>query len=354
MRDLADKATPDRDVILVPGLWMPGAAMGLLARRLARAGYRPRVFSYRGGIQTWTLAPVQSTALRETARRHRSSVFTLLLAAFHALLHRYSGQSDILVAVPISTRDQPETRDLIGLLLNTLVIRSEFISSMSFGELLNQVRSRFLEALDHRELPFERLVADLNPPRDPSIPPVFQAFFSYEETSGRTSEGKHFKVSNLVVDQVFAGTEISLFVEDSADEALRGRLTWQFMLVLVVLKILAVSISLGSGGSGGILAPSLFIGATLGSAYGQLIQGMFGGAVAPAGADGPVGSGAVFAAAARGPITRGAVSLPTRQADTPLVPRTLRYVPPAGLRTRPAHATRGAVGPDAPAARQKL
>jgi amino acid adenylation domain-containing protein len=183
---------------------------------------RPRVFSYCGGTQTWALPRAQSTALRDTARRHRSSVFTLLLAAFHALLHRYSGQSDILVAIPIAARDLPESRDLIGLLLNTLVIRSEFAPSMSFGELLSQVRSRFLEALDHRELPFERLVADLNPPRDPSITPVFQAFFSYEETSGRVSGGKHFDVSNFVVDQVFAGTEISLFVEDGADEALRG------------------------------------------------------------------------------------------------------------------------------------
>jgi amino acid adenylation domain-containing protein len=202
--------------------WRKRLAGPLPVLQLPHDKPRPRVFSHRGGIQTWTLPRAQSTALRDTARRHRSSVFTLLLAAFHALLHRYSGQSDILVAIPIAARDHPESRDLIGLLLNTLVIRSEFAPSMSFGELLGQVRSRFLEALDHRELPFERLVADLNPPRDPSITPVFQAFFSYEETSGRISGGKHFKVSNLVVDQVFAGTEISLFVEDGADEELRG------------------------------------------------------------------------------------------------------------------------------------
>jgi amino acid adenylation domain-containing protein len=183
---------------------------------------RPRVFSHLGSVYGLQLSREQSAALRDAALAQHCSLSTLLLAAFHTLLHRYSGQSDLLVAVPVAAREHPQTRDLIGLLINTLVVRSEFAPGMTFEDLLTQVRTRLNEALDHRELPFERLVAELNPPRDPSVTPVFQALFSYDESDDSVRHGKHFEVSSVVVDQTFAGTDLSLFVEDSGEHGLSG------------------------------------------------------------------------------------------------------------------------------------
>ncbi|MFT3921046.1 MAG: amino acid adenylation domain-containing protein [Myxococcales bacterium] len=211
-----------RDQVADLAYWRDRLKAPLPILQLPHDRPRPKVFSFHGAIHPFDLSPEESAALRKLARQRHTSVFTLLMSAFSGLLHRYSGQSDVLVAIPVAMRDQRETQDLIGLLLNTLVIRSALAPGMSFEALMDSLKQRFLEALEHRELPFERLVADLNPPRDPALTPVFQAFFSYEETSGRAAQSRHLTVSRMLVDQVFAGTDLSLFVEDDAEGGIRG------------------------------------------------------------------------------------------------------------------------------------
>ena len=101
-----------------------------------------------------------------------------LLAAWAALLHRYSGQSDIVIGSPIANRNRSETEPLIGFFVNTLAMRVDLSGSPSFAELLSSVRQMSLDAYDHQDLPFERLVDDIQPERDLSLNPMFQVMFA--------------------------------------------------------------------------------------------------------------------------------------------------------------------------------
>ena len=106
----------------------------------------------------------------------------VLLAIFKALLSRYTGQSDIVVGTPVSTRTQPELEKLVGCFINTLVLRTEFQKELSFRELLAKVRSTVLESLSHPDVPFEKLVNDLSPERDLASSPLFQVAFVLQNT----------------------------------------------------------------------------------------------------------------------------------------------------------------------------
>ncbi len=111
-----------------------------------------------------------------------------LLAAFQTLLHRYCGQDDITVGTPIACRTRQETEALIGFFVNTLVLRADLANNPSFTELLRQVRETTLEAYTHQDLPFEKLVEELHPERNPSISPLFQVLFALQNTGDSALE----------------------------------------------------------------------------------------------------------------------------------------------------------------------
>jgi amino acid adenylation domain-containing protein len=123
-------------------------------------------------------------------REQRATLFMILEAAFVAMLHRYTGQDDIVVGTPISGRTQGETQNLIGLFLNTLLLRAKFSGRQSFLSLVQQVRERALGAYAHPDLPFERLVAELAPDRDPSRMPLFQVMFILHNSEGVSQVSK--------------------------------------------------------------------------------------------------------------------------------------------------------------------
>ena len=101
----------------------------------------------------------------------------LLLAAFQTLLHRYSGQDDIVVGSPVANRDRSEVEGLIGYFVNMLALRTDLSGDPSFRTLLRRVREVALGAYEHQDLPFEMVVEALQPPRDPSRTPLFQVMF---------------------------------------------------------------------------------------------------------------------------------------------------------------------------------
>lgn len=121
-----------------------------------------------------------TSALKEFSRKADVSLFMTLLAAFHVLLYRYSGQEDVSVGTPIAGRSRPEVQHLIGVFINTLVIRIEMDGDRSFLELLRSVRDVALGAYAHQDLPFEALVAEVNPKRDLSRTPLFQVMFNLQ------------------------------------------------------------------------------------------------------------------------------------------------------------------------------
>lgn len=108
-----------------------------------------------------------------------------LLAGWHALLYRYSGQSQIRVGIPMAGRDQSELAQMVGLLANTLVTQSKPTSDLSFSELLTHIRQSTRAAFDQQNLPFEQLVRALQPQRSASYSPLFQAFFSLQPRRNR-------------------------------------------------------------------------------------------------------------------------------------------------------------------------
>ncbi|WP_207268040.1 MULTISPECIES: non-ribosomal peptide synthetase, partial [unclassified Pseudomonas] len=140
---------------------------------------RPAVQSFRGARLNVTLEPALGDALKALARREGVTVFMLLLASFQTLLHRYSGQSDIRVGVPIANRNRLEIERLIGFFVNTQVLRAEFDPALDFARLLQQVKHTAIAAQMHQDLPFEQLVDALQPERNLSHSPLFQAMFNH-------------------------------------------------------------------------------------------------------------------------------------------------------------------------------
>ena len=125
--------------------------------------------------------------MKELAGREGATLYMTLLAAFQVLLYRYSGQEDFAVGSPIANRTRPEIEPLIGCFINMIVLRANLAGDPTFRDLLGQVRQTALEAFEHQELPFERLVEALNPERDTSRHPLFQVMFSLQKTHPRRS-----------------------------------------------------------------------------------------------------------------------------------------------------------------------
>jgi len=146
---------------------------------------RPSLPSYRGGFQSASTPPNVAEALRRLCRKEDSTLFMGLLAAFQVLLMRYTGQDDIVVGTPIANRARPEVQTLVGFFVNTLVMRSRPEGSGSFRSFLRQVRETALSAYAHQDLPFEKLVEDLQPQRDPGRNPLFQVMFVLQNSIGQ-------------------------------------------------------------------------------------------------------------------------------------------------------------------------
>jgi amino acid adenylation domain-containing protein len=136
---------------------------------------RPRMRTTRGGGWQGTLSRELSRGLNELAQDEQATLFVALMAAFQAILGRYSGQEDFAVGTPVAGRLRPETENVIGFFVNTLVLRADCSDDPTFREMVGRVRETALEAFDHQEMPFEWLVQELSPRRDPSRHPVFQA-----------------------------------------------------------------------------------------------------------------------------------------------------------------------------------
>ncbi|RJX83248.1 amino acid adenylation domain-containing protein, partial [Pseudomonas sp. LS-2] len=141
---------------------------------------RPAQQSYRGARLDVPVSPELGMALKHVAQREQVTVFMLLLASFQALLHRYSGQSDIRVGVPVANRNRIETERLIGFFVNTQVLKAQFVDGMSFRDLLDQARNASLAGQTWQDLPFEQLVDRLQPERSLSHNPLFQAMFNHQ------------------------------------------------------------------------------------------------------------------------------------------------------------------------------
>ena len=141
---------------------------------------RPPFQTYRGSRHPVAIPTQVTERLKSLCLEEEVTLFMTTMAVFQMLLFRYTGQDDFLVGVPIANRNHPETEALIGFFANTLVLRADVSGNPTFRELLDRVRARAKGAYAHQDLPFEKLVEELQPTRDPSRMPLFQVMFAFQ------------------------------------------------------------------------------------------------------------------------------------------------------------------------------
>ncbi|HEV3051338.1 MAG TPA: condensation domain-containing protein, partial [Longimicrobium sp.] len=141
---------------------------------------RPPVQSHRGARERFDLPRELLDRLQALGRSEGATLYMVMLGAFQLLLSKYSGSEDIVVGSPIAGRTRREVEELIGFFANTLVLRTDLSADPSFRELLGRVREGTLGAYEHQEVPFERLVAELQPERSLSHAPIFQVMFALQ------------------------------------------------------------------------------------------------------------------------------------------------------------------------------
>ncbi|TCP59164.1 amino acid adenylation domain-containing protein [Tumebacillus sp. BK434] len=141
---------------------------------------RPAVQSHRGAVEFLHLEAELTARLEALARQANATLYMVLLAAFQTLLYRYTGQTDLPVGSPIAGRHYPGVEKLVGLFVNTLVMRGDVSGDPTAFELLSRVRATTMEAYQHQDLPFDKLVEELQPERDLSYLPLCQTFFALQ------------------------------------------------------------------------------------------------------------------------------------------------------------------------------
>ncbi|WP_343746563.1 non-ribosomal peptide synthase/polyketide synthase [Chitinophaga sp.] len=141
---------------------------------------RPAVFSNRGAIIPFHIDDTLQQQLQALSQQEGTTLFMTLLAAFNVLLYRYSGQEDITVGSPVSGRTRQETESLIGCFVNTLALRTQLHDNPTFATLLQQVKNMTLDAYEHQDVPFEKVVEAVVKERDLSYSPLFQVIFTLQ------------------------------------------------------------------------------------------------------------------------------------------------------------------------------
>jgi len=161
------------------GYWKKKLGGELAVLDLPADRARPAVRTHRGATRSLEISKTLLQGLLRLSRGKGVSLFMVLLAAFKVLLHRHSGQEDIIVGTPIAGRNRRELENLIGFFINTIVMRTDLSGNPGFDELIVRVRDTAFGAYAHQEMPFEKLVEELSPARDLSRTPIFQVFFNH-------------------------------------------------------------------------------------------------------------------------------------------------------------------------------
>jgi len=175
---------------------------------------RPSQPSRAGARETVVLEEGLTASLAALSKREGATLFMTLLAGFQALLHRYTGQTDLAVGSPIANRNQAETEGLIGFFVNTLVLRTDLSGDPSFREVLRRVRERALEAYEHQDLPFQKLVAALEPERSLSYSPLFQVMFVLQNAPAEGLRLEGVSARQLPVDTGTAKLDLTVSLEE--------------------------------------------------------------------------------------------------------------------------------------------
>jgi non-ribosomal peptide synthetase component F len=171
---------------------------------------RPPVQTKHGALHTLVVPAPVTAGLKELGRRGDGTLFMTLVAACQVLLARWSGQDDIALGTVTSGRERAEVQRLVGMFVNTLVLRSRVDGRASFRELLAQVRATVVEALAHQDVPFEKIVDELQPERDTSRNPLFQAMVALHNAPAARPQLPGLAVEDLAVPWATASFDLSI------------------------------------------------------------------------------------------------------------------------------------------------
>jgi amino acid adenylation domain-containing protein/non-ribosomal peptide synthase protein (TIGR01720 family) len=193
-----------------------GSLQGAPARlTLPQDKSRPKVQTYNGATRSLYLSEELSDALMALSRREGVTLFMTLLSGFTTLLSRYANQDDIVVGAPVANRTMIETESLIGFFVNTLALRTDLSGNPSFEELLRRVRETTIDAYARQDFPFEKLVEELQPERDPSRAPLFQVLFSLDDVRASDWRLPGVTATALEMESATSKFDLSLLMENT-------------------------------------------------------------------------------------------------------------------------------------------
>ncbi|MGI5310763.1 amino acid adenylation domain-containing protein, partial [Rheinheimera sp. WS51] len=188
---------------------------------------RPRsvASNYLGGVWSQTISATKLSEFKQLARKYHVSDFMLLHAVFSVLLARLSNENDIVIGTPLAQRNQPELSRLMGVFLNTLVLRVDLATNPTLPELLQQIKQVQLDAHQHAAMPFEKLVELLNPQRSLTHTPLFQIMLNYNNNEQQPFSLYQTEVEMLSLGEVQNKYDLTLYADDSTGELI---LNWVY------------------------------------------------------------------------------------------------------------------------------
>lgn len=178
----------------------------------------PPVLTFSGGQETLVIDGELGRALRQFSREHGVTLFMTMFSAFATLLYRYSGQDDILVGVGVANRQRPEAENLLGMMINTVVLRAQMSGNPSFARLLDGIRERCLLVYAHQDMPFEKLVEALRPKRSLGHMPLFQVMFTFLDTPMPRLEIPGLTLEVIGVHNKTAKFDLNVVVQPHAEQ----------------------------------------------------------------------------------------------------------------------------------------
>jgi pristinamycin I synthase-3/4 len=181
---------------------------------------RPRqaMQTYQADYCSATLSEQQVSALKQLSQANQATLYMTLLSAFAVLLSRYSGQDDIVIGSPIANRREAQLEDLVGFFVNSLVMRVRLNPRQSFQTLLAEVRKTALQAYEHQDVPFERLVEVLSPERSLNMTPIFQVVFALQNAPMGSQQLSGLEVERIAGDELLVRFDLELHVFEFENE----------------------------------------------------------------------------------------------------------------------------------------
>ncbi len=182
---------------------------------------RPAVQTFAGRTVATTMPGSLLKAAKHLSEQEQVTLFTTLLAGFYLVLQRYTGREDLVVGSPIANRVRPELEGLIGFFANTLVLRAQVSPTMTFRELIGVVRAVTLGAYAHQDIPFEKLVEELQPERNVAYNPLFQVMFALQNT-GRPTAGGTLDETAPPIGAGVAKFDLTIFLSETTRDLRAG------------------------------------------------------------------------------------------------------------------------------------